>query len=209
MLGLEKLTYEAGEADIRRAYQRFALKYHPDKLGDKVTEKDKEMWLKIQDAYETLSEPAKRRKYDSSLPFNDTIPIEAEITDANFFEEFISVFNRNSMWAKKKPTPNLGDIETPMAELKKFYKYWENFESWREFSQYDEYDTNDAQDRYEKRWMENENKKLRSSHEKKERARLIKLIEMCYNLDPRIKKEREAEEAEKQKKKDEKKNFKL
>ena len=52
VLGLEKLTYEAGDSDIRRAYQKFALKYHPDKLGDKVTEKDKDMWLKIQDAYE-------------------------------------------------------------------------------------------------------------------------------------------------------------
>ena len=54
------------------------------------------------------------------------------------------MFNRNAMWAKKKPTPNLGDLNTPIAEVKKFYKYWDNFESWREFSQYDEYDLNDA-----------------------------------------------------------------
>jgi DnaJ family protein C protein 2 len=144
VLGLEKLTYEAGDSDIRRAYQKFALKYHPDKLGDKVTEKDKDMWLKIQDAYETLSDPTRRRRYDSSLPFNDTIPNEKDISDANFFEEFSAVFNRNAMWAKKKPTPNLGDLNTPIAEVKKFYKYWDNFESWREFSQYDEYDLNDA-----------------------------------------------------------------
>jgi predicted Ser/Thr protein kinase len=39
--------------------------------------------------------------------------------------------------------------------------------------------------------MDNENKKLRSSHEKAERKRLIKLAEMCYNLDPRIRLERE------------------
>ena len=101
------------------------------------------------------------------------------------------VFNRNAMWAKKRPVPNLGDINTPIAEVKKFYKYWDNFESWREFSQYDEYDLNEAQDRYEKRWMDNEDKKLRSSHEKAERKRLIKLAEMCYNLDPRIRLERE------------------
>jgi DnaJ family protein C protein 2 len=48
------------------------------------------------------------------------------------------------MWARKKPTPNLGDLNTPLVEVKKFYKYWDNFDSWREFSQYDEYDLNDA-----------------------------------------------------------------
>ena len=56
--------------------------------------------------------------------------------------------------------------------------------------------------------MDNENKKLRSSHEKAERKRLIRLAESCYNLDPRIRKEREEHPAEKQRKKDDKKNFK-
>jgi len=32
------------------------------------------MWLKIQDAYETLSDPIKRKRYDSTLPFNEEIP---------------------------------------------------------------------------------------------------------------------------------------
>jgi len=121
---------------------------------------------------------------------------------------FAAVFNRNSMWAKKKPVPNLGDDSTPMAEVKKFYKYWDNFDSWREFSQYDEYDLNEAQDRYERRYMENENKRLRAKYEKKERARLIKLAEMSYNNDPRIKRELKEAEIERQRKKDEKKMYK-
>ena len=112
------------------------------------------------------------------------------------------------MWAKKKPVPNVGNDSTPMNEVKKFYKYWDNFESWREFSQYDEYDLNEAADRYERRYMENENRRLRAKYEKKERARLIKLVEMCYNNDPRIKKEKAEAELEKQRKKDEKKMFK-
>ena len=112
------------------------------------------------------------------------------------------------MWAKKKPGPNVGNDSTPMNEVKQFYKYWDNFESWREFSQYDEYDLNEAADRYERRYMENENRRLRAKYEKKERARLIKLVEMCYNNDPRIKKEKAEVELEKQRKKDEKKMFK-
>lgn len=50
--------------------------YHPDKLGDKITDSDREIWLKIQDAYETLIDLPKRKKYDSALPFDDTIPTE-------------------------------------------------------------------------------------------------------------------------------------
>jgi len=35
--------------------------------------------------------------------------------------------------------------------------------------------------------MEKENKKIRDKYMKKERARLIKLCELAYKLDPRIK----------------------
>lgn len=45
--------------------------------------------------------------------------------------------------------------------------------------------------------MEKENKKLKDKYMKKERTRLIKLAELSYKLDPRIKRIREAEELEK------------
>ena len=50
--------------------------------------------------------------------------------------------------------------------------------------------------------MDKENKKLRYEHEKKERARIINISERAYNNDPRIKREREEAELEKQRKKD-------
>lgn len=46
-LGLADKAFEASEADIGRAYKKAALHFHPDKLGDRVTEKDKEVWLKV------------------------------------------------------------------------------------------------------------------------------------------------------------------
>jgi DnaJ homolog subfamily A member 2 len=48
----------ASEAEIKKAYRNLALKNHPDKGGD--PEKFKE----ISEAYETLSNPEKRKKYD-------------------------------------------------------------------------------------------------------------------------------------------------
>lgn len=47
ILGIEHLTYEAGDSDIKSAYKRLALMYHPDKLGENISESDKEIWLKI------------------------------------------------------------------------------------------------------------------------------------------------------------------
>jgi len=204
MLELQDKTYEAGEKDIAKAYKKLALRYHPDKLGDRITEKDKEIWLKIQEAYETLIDPAKRRKYDSSLPFEDKIPGKDDFTEETFYDVLGAAFTLNSMWSKKKPTPNLGDENTPLDEVKRFYKFWDSFQSWREFSQYDEYDVNDAQDRYEKRAMERENKKARAEYVNAERRRLMKLTETAYDNDPRIQKELKDIEEEKQRKKTEK-----
>ena len=47
ILGLEHLTYEAGEGDIKSAYKKLALMYHPDKIGESYSDTDKEVWLKV------------------------------------------------------------------------------------------------------------------------------------------------------------------
>jgi len=153
----------------------------------------------VQKGFETLTDPEKRRRYDSTLPFDDALPSKAEIiNDDAFFAVFKASFAANSRFAIKKPCPSIGDINTDMAEVTKFYKYWDNFESWREFSQHHEHDPTEAEDRYQKRHMEKENKKVSAEYERKERARMIKLSELAYNLDPRIRKEREAKEAAKE-----------
>lgn len=92
IMGLEDRTYEAGDGEIKASYRKLVLQFHPDKLGENITESDKEIWLKIQNAYETLIDTTKRRRYDSSLPFDDNIPDADDVTDENFFELFNSVF---------------------------------------------------------------------------------------------------------------------
>lgn len=56
ILGVPK---EASDEEIKKAFRKLAREAHPDKGGD--TEK----FQKIQEAYETLSDPQKRREYDS------------------------------------------------------------------------------------------------------------------------------------------------
>lgn len=52
----------AGDDEIRRAFRKLARQYHPDVARDKQVAEDK--FKEINEAYEVLSDPAKRAKYD-------------------------------------------------------------------------------------------------------------------------------------------------
>ena len=148
-------------------------------------------WLKIKEAYEVLLDPEKRKKYDSTIQFDDTIPKEKEYNDKEFFRIFGPVFLKNSIWSKKKPVPKIGDLETPLEKVKKFYKFWSNFQSWRDFSVEGEYNIEEASSRYEKRQMLKENRKMKANLLKEEKIRIDKLTQLAYKCDPRIKAEEE------------------
>ena len=53
----------ATKAEIKRAFKKLSLKYHPDKNKDNP-KKAKEMFIKIANAYEVLSNDEKRKIYD-------------------------------------------------------------------------------------------------------------------------------------------------
>jgi curved DNA-binding protein len=60
LLGLEK---SASSADIKKAYRKLAMKYHPDHAkGDKSAE---DKFKKISEAYAVLSDAEKRKQYDT------------------------------------------------------------------------------------------------------------------------------------------------
>lgn len=59
VLGVDK---SAGEREIKKAYKKLAMKYHPDRTqGDKALE---EKFKEIQEAYEVLTDTQKRAAYD-------------------------------------------------------------------------------------------------------------------------------------------------
>ena len=59
VLGLKK---GASEDEIKKAFRKMAMKYHPDRNpGDKTAE---EKFMEVNEAYSVLSDPDKKSKYD-------------------------------------------------------------------------------------------------------------------------------------------------
>jgi DnaJ homolog subfamily C member 2 len=212
LLGLGNLRYLATEDQIRKSYRDMALKHHPDKQASLIlaetTEEAKQAkkdeiesnFKAIQEAYEVLMDPTKRRIFDSTDEFDDDVPTDCAPQD--FFKVFGPAFMRNGRWSVSQPIPTLGDDATPVEEVDKFYNFWYNFKSWREFPDDDDYDLEQAESREHKRWMERQNMKLQEKAKKAEYARVRTLIDNAFKKDPRIQRRKEEEKAAKQRRKE-------
>ncbi|KAF7065324.1 hypothetical protein CFC21_071441 [Triticum aestivum] len=66
VLSLEH-SADVGAEEVKRAYRRLALQYHPDVCPPSRRAESTELFVELQRAYETLSDPATRVQYDAQL----------------------------------------------------------------------------------------------------------------------------------------------
>src|SRR5215204_6570654 len=61
VLGMAK---NASDEDIKKAYRKLAMKYHPDRNQGDQNKKAEDQFKEAKEAYEMLSDPQKRAAYD-------------------------------------------------------------------------------------------------------------------------------------------------
>ena len=189
----------ASQEEVKKAYRSLALSAHPDKqasMDPEEAKKVEENFIKIQEAYELLSDPVKRKQYDSSLDFDESLPKLRSGDD--FFQVFGETFRRNARFSVKRPVPDLGKMDDEPRVWKRFYDFWDSFQSWRDpvilaqKAGEEICDLAEAECREERRWMQRENERVARKYKQQERERIAKLVNMAESLDPRVQAEKEA-----------------
>ena len=70
-----ELDQYASQETIEKVYKLLVKKYHPDLQSEDAKHIYEEKIKKINEAYDVLSNPEKRKQYDNSLS-NDTVSIK-------------------------------------------------------------------------------------------------------------------------------------
>jgi len=212
ILGIADKGFEATPDEIKKAYRKLSLMYHPDKAAqnDIDPEEAEQKFKEIQEAYDILTDPEKKVMFQSdpkNLPKNfDRIPSGDE--DGDFFEIYTEPFQRFARWSEVQPVPLLGDADTPIEEVDTFYDFWFEFKSWRILTgnpqkegednkppEEGEYDMDQAEDAYERRWMKVENERERKRLKKEHMKTIAALRDQAFKRDPRVIAARAAEQA--------------
>ncbi|XP_008260327.1 dnaJ homolog subfamily C member 21 [Oryctolagus cuniculus] len=205
---------DASEEELKKAYRKLALKWHPDKNLDNAAEAAEQFKL-IQAAYDVLSDPQERAWYDNHREAllkggldgeyqDDSLDLLHYFTvtcysgygddEKGFYTVYRNVFE---MIAKEEMEsvleedaedfPTFGDSQSDYdTVVHPFYAYWQSFCTQKNFAWKEEYDTRQASNRWEKRAMEKENKKIRDKARKEKNELVRQLVAFIRKRDKRV-----------------------
>jgi len=123
-----EIASTATEQDIKRAYKKAALKWHPDRVPVDSPERTKrtKRFQAINDAYYTLSDATRRRDYDEARRFHTNTFTDDEDADediprrtqpgSNTWSSFFSNFGRSGNGNQEEKFSN-DQFESAFAEM--------------------------------------------------------------------------------------------
>ncbi|XP_073477079.1 dnaJ homolog subfamily C member 21 [Aquarana catesbeiana] len=201
--------------DLKKAYRKLALKWHPDKNLDN-SEEAAEQFKLIQAAYDVLSDPQERAWYDNHRDAllkggvdgeyqDDSLDLVQYFTvtcysghgddEKGFYAVYRRIFEmivKEEMESKisqdeEEEYPPFGDSQSDYdTVVHPFYAYWQSFCTVKNFAWKEEYDTRQASNRWEKRAMEKENKKTRDKARKERNELVRELVAFVRKRDKRV-----------------------
>ncbi|XP_053910597.1 dnaJ homolog subfamily C member 21 isoform X2 [Cuculus canorus] len=211
VLGVKR---DASDEELKRAYRRLALRWHPDKNLENAEEAAEQFKL-IQAAYDVLSDPQERAWYDNHIEAllkggvdgeyqDDSLDLLRYFTvscysgygdnEKGFFTVYRQVFEKIAK-EEVEYTTHEGTEEFPTfgysdsdydTVVHPFYAYWQSFCTQKNFAWKEEYDTRHASNRWEKRAMEKENKKTRDKARKERNELVRQLVAFVRKRDKRV-----------------------
>ncbi|XP_061043676.1 dnaJ homolog subfamily C member 21 isoform X2 [Eubalaena glacialis] len=205
---------DASEEELKKAYRKLALKWHPDKNLDNAAEAAEQFKL-IQAAYDVLSDPQERAWYDNHREAllkggldgeyqDDSLDLLHYFTvtcysgygddEKGFYTVYRNVFEmiakeelESSLEEDVEDFPTFGDSQSDYdTVVHPFYAYWQSFCTQKNFAWKEEYDTRQASNRWEKRAMEKENKKIRDKARKEKNELVRQLVAFIRKRDRRV-----------------------
>ncbi|KAF5277453.1 hypothetical protein FQR65_LT15990 [Abscondita terminalis] len=188
-----EIENDVGDAEIKAAYRRLALKWHPDKNLDNV-EHAKDQFQLVQQAYEILSDRQERAWYDKH---RDQILHERDFQDTaldDFMRLYRHVFERISLEDVEHTDkedfiepPSFGYSTSDYNEVvRPFYSYWASYNTKRSYSWLNLHSMQEIRDRRIFKSVEKENRKIRLKAKKDRNEEVRALVAFVRKRDKRV-----------------------
>ncbi|KAJ8950726.1 hypothetical protein NQ314_007788 [Rhamnusium bicolor] len=211
------VSRNANVSEIKIAYRKLALKWHPDKNLEN-SQYSKEQFQIVQQAYEILSDRHERTWYDShreqilygsNSEFQDnSLDVFQYFTstcfkgygdDENDFyaiyrNVFESIAKEDMTFMDEKEefcaVPSFGNSKSDYEKVSEFYSYWLNYMTKKSYVWLDPHNIRKARDRKYLKSVEKENKKVRQKAKKERNEEIRNLVAFSKNKREALRKQK-------------------